>query len=235
MKSLRLVLLATASSVVLIGNAVAADMPVKARAVEPVMSWAGPYVGINAGVAWNRSTFSNPDAFSTIAVDPIWSDRSASFLVGVQVGYNFQSGRLVYGVEADIDWVNGKSSAATLGGTQSSSKFDWMSTIRARGGVVVAPQILVYSTGGVAFAHFSDSWGFPAIPAGTFDSNSTRTGWVAGGGVEYMVNRNWTVRVEALYADFGSTTQTSTTFGGPYRSTFKHSVSVARAALNWKW
>ncbi|HSP50564.1 MAG TPA: hypothetical protein VLN61_10385 [Pseudolabrys sp.] len=61
----------------------------------------------------------------------------------------------------------------------------------------------------------------------------------AGGGVEYMLARNWTVRAEALYADFGSKTITVVSppigFIGNYSSTFRHAVSTARDALNWKW
>jgi outer membrane immunogenic protein len=236
MKPLRCYLLATASSVALVGTATAADLPVKAPfARAPVLwSWAGPYIGLNAGVAWRNTSFSNPDAFGTITADPIWSDHATSFIGGGQIGYNWQSGNLVYGVEGDIDWVNGKSSAATPGGTQSSTKMDWMSTIRGRAGVTVSPRILAYLTGGVALARFSDIWGFPPT-TDVFTSNNVRAGWTGGGGLEYMLDPHWTVRVEGLYADFGSKNAGIATFGSTYSSSFRHSVAIARGALNWKW
>ena len=109
-----------------------------------------------------------------------------------------------------------------------------MSTIRGRAGVTISTKILAYLTGGVAFAHFSDAWGFPST--GDFlTSNNTRVGWTGGGGLEYMLDPHWTVRIEGLYADFGSKDASIATFGSSYSSSFRHSVAIARGALNWKW
>jgi outer membrane immunogenic protein len=232
MKSLRQVLLATASSIALTGAAAAADMPVKALA-PAVWSWAGPYVGVNAGAAWRNTRFTNPDAFSTIAADPVWTDHGTSFIGGVQIGYNWQMATWVYGVEADFDGISGKSSTTIAGTVTANSRMDWLSTVRGRAGILISPQLLAYLTGGVAFAQFSDDWGFPG--AG-FASNDVRVGWTGGGGFEYMLTPQWTVRFEGLYADFGSKQNTPTgVLGTAYRSNFQHSVALARAALNWKW
>ena len=236
MKPLRYYLLATASSAALIGNAAAADMPLPAKASPPVVSnWAGLYIGLNAGAAWRNWSFSNPDALGTIPTDPIWSDRAISFIGGGQIGYNWQAGNLVYGVEGDIDWVDGKSSAAIPGGSfLATSNLDWLSTIRGRVGLTLSPQILAYLTGGAAFAHFSDAWGF--VPTGNdLTSNSTRAGWTIGGGVEYMFDPHWSARIEGLYADLGSQNQTTTYSSTIYRSSFEHTVTLLRGALNWKW
>lgn len=231
MKSLRHALLATASSVALIGTAAAADMPVKAIA-PAVWSWAGLYVGLNAGAAWRNTTFTNPDAFGTIAADPFWTDHSAAFIAGVQIGYNWQMANWVYGLEADFDGAGGKSTATPVAGFTANSRMNWLSTVRGRAGTLVSPQLLAYLTGGAAFAQFSDDWGFPGVG---FASNTVRVGWTGGGGLEYMLTSRWTVRVEGLYADFGSRQLTSTFAGTTYRSNFQHTVALARAALNWKW
>jgi outer membrane immunogenic protein len=67
---------------------------------------------------------------------------------------------------------------------------------------------LFYGTGGVAFAHvhWSESLRLDAFN-GTFtaawDGSKTLTGWVVGGGVEYMFNPNWIARLEYLYENFG--------------------------------
>lgn len=244
MKPLRSYLLATASSVALIGSA-AAQPP-----APPIMSWAGPYVGLNLGVAWNRATFSDLGgtggaffAFPPGTGDPFWSPSGAGFTFGGQAGYNWQSGNIVYGVESDLNWADAKTSGAFgapgVFPINSITKMDWMGTVRGRLGVAYS-QFLFYGTGGIAFAHFEDNWGTPAAGGGPqFTSNSTRTGWTAGGGVEYMLARNWTVRAEALYAGFGSKTITVESppigFLGNYSSTFRHSVAIARGALNWKW
>jgi outer membrane immunogenic protein len=148
----------------------------------------------------------------------------------------------VLGAEGDINWVNGKASATfnpplVIVPVTATSDLDWMATIRGRLGLAFS-QVLVYGTGGVAFAHFSDAWGPTSVGANTFSNSETRTGWVAGGGVEYMFARNWTVKVEGLYADFGSTDVTVLNPGGlsgAYTSRFQHTVTTARAGVNWKW
>jgi opacity protein-like surface antigen len=71
-----------------------------------------------------------------------------------------------------------------------------------------------------------------------YSDNSSRWGWVAGGGIEHMINKNWTARLEALYADFGSKTVAEGSgdpaFSG-YTGTFKNTLLQVRAGLNWKW
>ena len=243
MKSLRNLLLASASSVALVGTAAAADMPVKAAPPPAVISWAGPYAGLNIGAAWNNAKFSDLGnggvlfAFPPGANDPFWSPHKAGITLGGQAGYNWQVGSYVYGVEGDLNWIDGKASATFAPGPVivATSNLDWMGTIRGRLGVVYS-QILFYGTGGVAFAHFSDAWGFASAGGNTFAINTTRVGWVAGGGLEYMIAPHWTARVEGLYADFGTASASTFVPGiGTYASSFRHTVTTARAALNWKW
>jgi len=181
MKPLRCYLLATASSVALIGSA-AAQPP-----APPVMSWAGPYVGLNLGVARNQAKFSdlgNPGAgqnyaFPAGASDPFWSPSQAGFTVGGQAGYNWQTGNIVYGIEGDLNWVDGKADTAfappfVVPAVTATTNLDWMATVRGRLGVAFS-QFLLYGTGGVAFAHFSDAYGFTFAGGNAFNSNSTRT------------------------------------------------------------
>lgn len=252
MKALRHYLLTTASSAVLIGNAMAADLPTKAPVpAPPVWSWAGPYVGVNLGATWNHADFSDIGnisagglryVFPPSAADPFWSPDKARFSIGGQAGYNFQTGNFVYGVEGDLNWVDGKISE-TFGRplifvpVNATSDLHWMATIRGRLGLAFS-QVLIYGTGGAAFARFSDSWGLVSLGAQEFSNSETRTTWTAGGGVEYMFARNWTAKIEALYADFGSTDVTVLNPGGqagPYTSRFQHKVSTVRGGLNWKW
>jgi outer membrane immunogenic protein len=229
MKSLRRVFLATASSVALVGSA-AAQPPAPIA-----MSWAGPYMGLNFGVAWNNARFTDTQrfAFPVGANDPFWTPSQSGFTFGGQAGYNLQSGNFVYGIEADVNSVGSKGNAslAGFGTVLASTSFDWMATARGRLGYAFS-QFLVYGTGGLAVARFSDAYGFVG---NEFSNTVTRAGWTAGGGLEYMLSRNSTVRFEWLYSDFGSYDQTIFIFGGNYTSTFKHTVTTARAALNWKW
>jgi len=252
MRLLRCGLLASTSSVALMGTAYSADLPYPVKAQPPtapiVWSWAGPYIGLNLGATWNHAQFSdlgnptngNLDVFSPGDPSPFWSTSKADFALGGQTGYNWQTGNFVYGIEGDLNWVNGKASAAFAPhgfNVAATSNLDWTSTIRARAGLTFS-QILFYATGGVGFAHFSDAWGGVSTGANTFTSSETRTGWVVGGGLEYMLTQNWTARIEGLYTDYGTKNVAVLNAGGlsgTYVSGFEHAVTTVRGALNWKW
>jgi len=92
------------------------------------------------------------------------------FVVGGQVGYNWQFNQFVVGAEADASW-------ADLG------ESDSLSSIRLRAGIPI-DRLLVYGTGGVAFADFEDS------------------SWVAGAGVEYAITDKLSAGLEYLHYDF---------------------------------
>jgi outer membrane immunogenic protein len=246
MGGMRRYLLATVSAVTLSTSAMAADIPARmpVKAPPPVVvapSWAGFYVGINAGAAWNDADFTTlggPSAFAFPRGTTYWSPNKAGFTGGGQVGYNFQSGNFVYGVEADFNYVSNKASVTQAAVTivpsiTSTTKLDWMGTVRGRLGVALSPT-LIYVTGGWAFAHFEDTVTAPgvAIPANV---SKTRSGWTAGGGIEHMFARNWTAKIEALYADFGKWDGFLTGLGGTYRTQFEHQVLTVRGGLNYKW
>ena len=163
----------------------AADLPVapprvaaKAPVLVPAYSWAGFYVGINAGGAWGRSTSStvfSPDGYfaidSAAAVNAAGdqSSRPSGFTGGVQAGFNVQSGAMVAGIEAEFDYFGLKGSSsgsgiypccAPAGFTITSSvKTDWLATIRGRLGVA-SGSWLFYVTGGVAFTELKGAFTF---------------------------------------------------------------------------
>ena len=247
MGGLRGYLLVTVSATALSTSALAADlrMPVKAAPpVVPVWSWAGFYIGANAGVAWNHAEFTDLGAvaffqpFGFPNGTTYWSPKKAGFTGGGQIGYNFQSGNIVYGVEADLNFVSNKASATipagfVAGTIITSSKLDWMGTVRGRLGVTLSPTLL-YVTGGGAFAHFEDTWTAPGVVV-PGSVSKTRAGWTVGGGIEHMFARNWTAKIEALYADFGRWDGFLNAFGSTYRTRFEHEVLTVRGGLNYKW
>lgn len=251
MGAMRRYLLATVSAAALSTSAMAADIParVPVKAPPPVVvapSWAGFYIGINAGVAWNHAAFAEVgdnagNNFMAVVVgQDFWKPHKAGFTGGGQIGYNFQSGNVVYGLEADFNGVSNKSSAIinfpiTLAPVNASTQLTWMATARGRLGVTLSPTLL-YVTGGLAVAHFKDSLGFVTNPTPQFSSNKTRAGWTVGGGIEHMFARNWTAKIEALYADFGDWTVSGPPGNvGAYRSRFEHQVVSVRGGLNYKW
>jgi outer membrane immunogenic protein len=213
-----------------------------ARAEPP--SFNGFYVGLNAGAAWGQSASSTSpncpvatvDApFCNAAPDPSAANGTAvatsgggtlspnGFTGGVQAGYNWQRGHIVYGAEVDFGAFDLGQRATESGtfpfaflGTQytltQKVSADWLATLRARVGFTMMQHVLLYATGGLALSDvkFSSSYSDNAIdatfPGGTgYGSKSAiRTGWTAGAGVEWVHARNWLIRLEYLYADLGS-------------------------------
>jgi outer membrane immunogenic protein len=207
-------------------------------------SWAGLYIGVTAGAASqfaqthsSRTQFGGND---TDVVTPVSNSLTKTgFIGGGQIGYNFQSGTWVYGLEADISGLTGKpslNSQAVGKGVLATTinQIDWMATFRGRFGFVVAGDTLIYATGGLALARVNNSFGYSSS-SNSFVDNSVRTGLVGGIGFEHMFNQNWIVRLEALYADLGSKTVHSSNFTGGKTTTFSNQVALIRLGLSYKF
>ena len=123
------------------------------------------------------------------------------------------------------------------------SKVDWFGTVRARLGVTVLNHVLVYGTGGLAYADVSHRFYAPTPPIGpspfSQKDSSNNTGWTLGGGAEILHMDRWILRSEALYVDLRdeSHTYTLTGCGGPCTSTaeWKDKFWVARLGLTYKF
>jgi outer membrane immunogenic protein len=231
MKNTKVIALTTAivSAVLGIGSTYAADMAVKAPAVvAPSYTWAGFYIGGNAGAgsAEGSYTLTPSGCFLTgcgaggVAANPLRTfteDNLNTFFVGgAQAGYNWQAGNFVYGLEGDINyngWNNTSSYiytlAAPLAGiftTAVNTKLNWFGTVRGRLGVAASPTLLIFGTGGLAYGQVSSSTlgAFSAAGdtyAGT--ASNTRAGWTVGGGMEWLFMPNWSLKWEYLYIDLG--------------------------------
>jgi outer membrane immunogenic protein len=185
-----------------------------------------------------------PDAFLAAtsaagATGSVSVGSNAGFIGGGQIGYNWQFAPVwVGGLEADIQGIGHGSNSGTLNTTgtvpggffigdtintqiTSTSRVDWLGTVRGRVGYLWTPALLVYGTGGLAYGDAKAStsitqsnndcinFGAPcAAPnAATAGSLSqTRDGWTAGGGFEWMFAPRWSAKVEYLYYDLGSVT-----------------------------
>ena len=173
------------------GAASAADMSApppyaKAPVVSPVNNWSGFYIGAMGGYASEAT-----------------SDSSAikGGFAGGTLGYNWQSGMFVAGIEADGAWADIRNTAS-LPGITATAKIDALATVRGRVGAAF-DQILLYGTGGVAFADTKVS----VTALGTTLSDSkTQTGWTAGAGVEWMFIPRWSLKAEYLYRRFDNVT-----------------------------
>lgn len=246
------------------GMAIAADLgapPVyKAPpAIAPVYSWTGFYIGANAGYGWNQNDGSafcvNPvGAFNGPGCDSIPGSQidSKGFIGGGQIGYNWQvSPNWLLGLEADFQGSDIKGSlnfpgpipiipSGAIAGTYAASEdIDWFGTVRARAGLTF-DRVLVYGTGGLAYGKVDVSQAL-VFPAESYSSSAsvTKTGWTAGGGIEWAFANNWSARLEYLYYDLGTVTSSAT--GAPTNTGFLVGKdfdvrgSIARAAINYKF
>lgn len=217
--------------------ALAADMAVKAPPPPPpapVYSWSGFYVGGSLGghggndsdpaLLINGGWFGFADLPLAAAGLPN-TLKPSGFAGGGQIGYNWQAQNLVFGVEAGIFGLAGTSSRnAAIPLTNQEMSFvgdsasdKWIATLRARVGLAF-DRVLLYVAGGAAFSNWSISHSYfdtvGAIPT-TVSSSPTRSGWTVGGGLEYGLTNNWTLRGEYLYADFGTFNNSLTMFLAP--------------------
>jgi outer membrane immunogenic protein len=207
--------------------AYSADMPIKAAPIyiPPPITWTGPYVGGNLGGGWfnpggSADVPSIPIAKKKYTPDPLFGlsgGSGAGFIGGVQAGYNYQFlPRWLVGIEGDFDGATFSSDQSTapltLPGSSASmsQNVDWLASIRGRVGYLWTPTILLYGTGGAAWAdvNYSGSATVQASPSVTAATSfsSVRSGWIAGAGAEYMWSPQWLLRAEYLFYSFNGTT-----------------------------
>jgi outer membrane immunogenic protein len=209
------VVFALATTGLVCGQALAADLPVAAppRApaafvpVVPPFSWSGIYIGGNAGAAWNRGTVS--DAFGNSFTLP---SNNAVFTGGGQVGGNWQIGGLVLGVEGQFDWLANQNNASAgivispSGNTlQVISTDRWLTTLTGRAGWAV-DHWLFYAKGGGAWVGNQSFTVNNVTTGGSFTTSNGgwNTGWTAGGGIEWAFAGPWSVKVEYDYIRLSS-------------------------------
>jgi outer membrane immunogenic protein len=248
------------------GAAAAADMaaPYQAPPV-PVWSWSGFYLGINAGYSAATEEFSQ-----TLTVSPglaVLTSPSPTKIApgggvfGGQVGFNWQTGSLVWGVEAD--WQGAQQTKTVCGGQCGNlvipgffivnafggansvyQKIKWFSTARAHLGWADGGA-LIYITGGGAWMGIdsTESISFGLTPGAIVINSAasfsdTKGGYSAGVGIEMRLWANWTAKVEYLHLDVSGLTHSFplTLPGASLNTTTNHiRDDIVRAGLNWKF
>jgi outer membrane immunogenic protein len=220
-------------SVAFVCSAEAADLPparmppavAPVAYAPPVYNWTGFYIGGNIGGGFADSRWSDPfgGSHNTFSDD--------GFIGGGQVGYNAQFNWLVLGVEGDFDWTNLKGSGTDSIGDSINTKTEWTSTATGRIGAAF-DRLLVYGKGGVAFAQ--DRSTLNDVFGGSASTSQTRTGWTAGAGLEYALDRNWSAKVEYDYLGFGSQTLNLATPALPaYATNASLNVQEVKAGINY--
>jgi outer membrane immunogenic protein len=202
---LRKILMTTVIFFGAVGAAWAADLPNRKEAPAymppppppPIFTWTGLYIGGQVGYEFGKSEASNGVNYESISPSGV--------VGGAHIGYNYQVAQFVFGVEGDVNGSNYHGSTFDY-----STRQDIDGSIRGRVGVAW-DRTLIYGTGGVAFANFkndySNAFGYDSL-------NTGRVGWTVGGGIEYAIDNNWSIRAEYRYTDFGHFNQFSPNVAG---------------------
>ena len=240
------IILGAIAALVLAPTAVsAADLAVKAPPPVTIYDWTGFYIGIAAGGSIGNSD--HIDAASGLSDAAGYNIRGG--MVGGTLGYNWQVSSFVFGLEGDYSWVHEYGSNPDIGSSpaalanldpnsgnplfQSFTKETWLATARVRFGYAVN-NLLFYGTGGYAAAGVQagvkDAFTNALLASGT----STRSGWTAGGGLEWGFAPNWSAKFELLYMRFEDRPFFTLQAEGP-RSSVPLEDTAARVGVNYRF
>jgi outer membrane immunogenic protein len=224
--------------------ALAADLPLKAPAAPPVpFSWTGCFIGAHLGGVFSEDRTTN--AFGNSA-----TFSSDGFVGGGQAGcdYQFAAGWVV-GIEGRAAWTslsnshNGTVRNLTTGVIVPSvftTKNDFLASATARLGYSFVPNWLFYVRGGAAWTHeklddaFTDAAGVARDPS----TSTTRTGWTAGAGTEWVFAPHWSANVEYNFYDFGNSGRTLTQITPPTTVTInsmKDTIHAVTVGVNYRF
>jgi outer membrane immunogenic protein len=172
----------------------------------PALMRTGLYVGLNAGYSFSRDLTREDSAFpyDGVALEHLGSSTNG-FTGGGQIGYNYQMGHFVVGIEADFNYVDLSRTKTSLSGAVTEDiSGSFIGTVRPRVGLAFGPT-LFYATGGLAYGSVDTT--ITGNTGNTLSASNTglRAGWVAGAGAEYALNRNLSLRLEYLHTDLGRT------------------------------
>ncbi len=215
----------------------------KGFAPPPVYSWSGVYVGVHAGYGWGDTEAtdrlgSNGKPWNELG-DRFSADTDGA-VVGGHLGYNWQSGNLVWGVEGDVGWLGGSGTGTSSESSDTHVKSDGGLFVTARGRLGVAfERSLVYVTGGYMGADLNSNVFDNIGTALTTSDAGFQSGWTVGGGLEHALHDGWSLKGEYLYYDLGEERVSGVCDGcaGTVVQPFniENTGNIVRLGLNKRW
>lgn len=199
-------LLASVAAIALTGTALSAELPPPAPPA-PIFTWTGLYIGGQVGWAWDRDPTTVAGFFPPVAFSSSFASDPDGVIGGAHLGYNLQIGQWVAGIEGTVDGTSIRRSAFDpVTGITASTREVVQGSVRARAGLAF-DRVLIYATGGAAFTGIDNTYAGGFLAPGAFESIArTRSGWTVGGGLQYALTDNWSIRAEYRYSDFGTYT-----------------------------
>jgi outer membrane immunogenic protein len=258
----KLLLAGTAVAVVMAaGSAGAADLsrPVYKAAPPPIpiFSWTGWYVGVHVGGAWGTKEWSDPvvfDGFTTFAFNDTTINNYGvnGFLGGLQIGYNYQTGPWVWGVEAQASWAGIRGSDACpfffAGKSTCRTNVDALGSFAVRFGGTI-DRAMLYVKGGLAWAYerhrisSNNFTTFDGVGAGAFSTEDKHWRWggMLGAGVEFAFTNSISGKLEYNYMDFGTRTYSFSISPANFGFTdtvdvkIRQNIHLVKVGLNFRW
>ncbi len=206
-------------------SAQAADIPRPVykgvpHSVVAYYNWTGFYAGINGGYGWGTSTW---DLLPGVKIEP------KGYLIGGTLGYNYQMGSFVIGLEGDLDWSNIKGSVTCAVILTCETSNSYLATLRARLGYAF-DRFLPYITFGGAYGDIKATVSAPAFGISA-SASKARFRWAYGAGLEYALMGNWSAKIEYLYVDLGSFDAGTP----PIVNSVSLKENIVRIGLNYKF
>lgn len=211
-------------------------------AVPASADWSGLYIGAHVGgatgdVDWTNLTevtgYIDLNTGDTLGVSP------DGVLGGAQLGYNYVASRWLFGVEGTIAGMDFDDLAANPFAVTDEfiqSEIEWLATVAARAGFLSAGT-LFYVKGGWAVGDVNTYHeDYAGGRQGSYSTDETHNGWVAGGGIEHAVSSDVSVGLEYNYIDLGEQTHAGVAtppFGGPVTNDVEAQLHTVTARLNW--
>jgi len=225
--------IAAAASALLVacGTASAADLRVRAPAapaaavMAPIYDWTGFYIGIQGGWGGGDANWHIHNGAR------LGSHSTSGGLIGGTAGINFQTGNFVFGIEGDFAWANISGDRNCGGNWECRSKIESFGTVRGRVGYAW-DALLVYGTGGLAMGDVNLRE-HETVTGDRVSRTHFRTGWTAGGGVEWGFAPGWSAKIEALYFDLGNNDFDG--WNNVRRLRVDNTGVIVRGGVNWRF